>query len=139
MITDISIHHIKSFLLYKPETRHCVISMSGTFHILGFRTKLLEEKRFLKSLLSKKLSTRKLFLEKASTKQLSVLQKLIYLVLSGQIPVTSHFINRLRRSKKLEFIEQRFRTCKKDPDLRHNLIALASVIHLFAKVPLKKK
>ena len=53
--------------------------------------------------------------------------------------MTSQFLNRLKRSKKLTFIEQNFSKIRPDPNLRKNILSLASVLHLFIKVIRRKK
>ena len=113
--------------------------MTPPLHILSFQQKLKAEKSFLQSLLCKTIGRRKLILEKASNKQLNLLQKLLVLFLRGEVSVTSYLVNKLKRSRKLAFIEQNFKKIKKDPDLRHKFLVLASVIHLFVRVILNKK
>ena len=113
--------------------------MSKNLHILSFQQKLKAEKQFLQSLLCKKIARRKLILEKASNKQVHLLQKLLVLFVRGDIEVQTHFINRLKRSKKLRFVEEKFNKVKKDPDLKKNLISLVSVLPLFVKIIFKKK
>ena len=113
--------------------------MLRPIHILSFQQKLKAEKSFLQSLLCKTIARRKLILEKASNKQLNLLQKLLVLFLRGEVGVTAHLVNKLKRSRKLAFIEQNFNKIKKDPDLRHKFLVLASVIHLFVRVILNKK
>ena len=112
--------------------------MSKGLHILSFRNKLEQHRKFLKLLQSPKISTRKLILQKASDKELRVIQKLLTLFLRGEIGVTQHFLNRLKRTKKLNFIEEKFNKIRPDPNLRVNLLKLAPLLHLFIKVVVKK-
>ena len=112
--------------------------MGRGLHILSLRQKLQSEKAFLKSLLCQKVSKRKFLLEKASGKQLKLLQKLLVLFLRKEISITPQLYNRLKRSKKLAFIEQKFSSVRKDADLRRNLLQLAPLIQLFVKLILKK-
>ena len=112
--------------------------MSKGLHILSFRNKLAQHKRFLKLLQSPRISTRKLILQKASDQELRVVQKLLSLFLRGEIGVTQHFLSRLKRTKKLAFIEENFEKNRPDPNLRANLLKLAPLLHLFVKVVLKK-
>ena len=112
--------------------------MSGRLHILGIQAKLKEEKTFLKSLLCRNLQRRKLILQKASNKQSQLLKKLITLFLRGEITVPASLVRRLRKSKKLQFIEQTFGTLKRDPNLKRNLLNIAGVIQLFVKLILRK-
>ena len=112
--------------------------MSKGLHILSFRNKLAQHKRFLKLLQSPRISTRKLILQKASDQELRVVQKLLSLFLRGEIGVTQHFLSRLKRTKKLAFIEENFEKIRPDPNLRANLLKLAPLLHLFVKVVLKK-
>ena len=111
----------------------------NALHILSFQEKLKAEKPFLKSLLCQNLQRRKLILQKASKKQIRLLQKLISLFVRGEITVSSHLLNKLRRSKKLNFIEQTFEKLKKDDNLKEKLVNLAGVIRLFVKIILGKK
>ena len=60
------------------------------------------------------------------------------LFLRGEIGVTQHFLNRLKRTKKLNFIEEKFNKIRPDPNLRVNLLKLAPLLHLFIKVVIKK-
>ena len=113
--------------------------MSTSLHILSFINSLRGEKKFIKSLVCRSVAKRRLLLEKSTPKQLRILQKLLTLFLRGEIGVTSQFLNRLKRSKKLTFIEQNFSKIRPDPNLRKNILSLASVLHLFIKVILKKK
>ena len=85
-----------------------------------------------------KISTRKLIIQKASDKELRLIQKLLTLFLRGEIAVTQHFVNRLRRTKKLKFIEENFDKIRPDPNLRTSLLKLAPLLHLFVSVVLKK-
>ena len=112
--------------------------MRGKLHILDFQKKLLSEKQFLESLLCKKVSKRGLIFERASSKQLQILRKLLILFIQGDISISSALFNRLRHSRKLNFIENKFVKLQEEPNLRQNLLNLASVIHLFIK-SLKKK
>ena len=112
--------------------------MRGKLHILDFQKKLTSEKKFLESLLCKKVSKRRLILERASSKQLQILRKLLILFVRGDISISSALFNQLRRSLKLNFIENKFVKIQKEPNLRQNLLNLASVIHLFIR-SLKKK
>ena len=112
---------------------------NSRLHILSFQNKLKEERGFLKSLLSQKLSTRKLILGKASPKQLRVIQTLLSLICRGEIGVSPHFMARLRRSKKLNFIEQRFKKIASDPNLKQHLISIAGLLPMFVRLTLKKK
>ena len=112
--------------------------MNSGLHILSFKEKLKEEKPFLKSLLCRSLQKRKLILQKASNRQAQLLKKSITLFLRGEITVNANLISRLRKSKKLQFIEQTFRDLKKDPNLKKNLLALAGIIQLFVKLIIKK-
>ena len=113
--------------------------MSGSLHILSFQKKLREESDFLHSLLSKKPSKRKWILESAKNNQLRLLQKLIALFLRGEIPITPHLYGRIKKSKKLAFIESKFNKIKADPHLRKNLITLAPILPLFLKVVIQKR
>ena len=112
--------------------------MHSPLHILSFQQKLKAEKEFLKSLLCKTINRRRLILEKATNKQLNLLQKLLVLFLRGEVSVTPQLVNRLKRSRKLAFIEQNFNKVKKDPNLRKKFLVLASIIHLFVKVIIEK-
>ena len=112
--------------------------MSKGLHILSFRNKLGQHRKFLKLLQSPKISTRKLIIQKASDKELRLIQKLLTLFLRGEIAVTQHFVNRLRRTKKLKFIEENFDKIRHDPNLRTSLLKLAPLLHLFVSVVLKK-
>ena len=127
---------------YKPLSNLTVWlvgeTMSKGLHILSFRNKLTQHRKFLKLLQSPKISTRKLIIQKASDKELRLIQKLLTLFLRGEIGVTQHFFNRLRRTKKLAFIEENFEKIRPDPNLRANLLKLAPLLHLFVKVVLKK-
>lgn len=129
-------------MLYKPfsKLRGQLVSksMSKGLHILSFRNKLHQHRKFLKLLRSPKVTIRKLILQKASGKELRIIQKLLTLFLRGEIGVTQHFLNRLKRTKKLNFIEEKFDKIRPDPKLRENLLKLAPVLHLFIKVVLKK-
>ena len=82
--------------------------MSGMLHIFSFQNILRKEREFIKSLTCRSLSKRKLILEKATPQQLRLIQKLLTLFLRCEIGVTSHFFNRIKRSKKLTFIEDNF-------------------------------
>ena len=112
--------------------------MSKGLHILSFRNRLAQHKKFLKLLQSPKISTRKLIIQKASDKELRVVQKLLTLFLRGEIGVTQHFLNRLKRTKKLALIEENFEKIRPDLNLRNKLLKLAPLLHLFVKVVLKK-
>ena len=112
--------------------------MSKGLHILSFRNKLGQHRKFLKLLQTPKVSTRKLIIQKASNKELRLVQKLLTLFLRGEIGITQHFFNRLRRTKKLNFIEENFDKIRPDPNLRANLLKLANLLHLFVNVVLKK-
>ena len=113
--------------------------MPGTLHILSFLNILREEKQFIKSLLCRSLTKRRLILEKASSKQLRLIQKCLTLFIRGEIGVTRQFLHRIKRSKKLTFLEQKFNKIRSDPHLRQHILSLASILHLFCKVILKKK
>ena len=113
--------------------------MSGMLHIFSFQNILRKEREFIKSLTCRSLSKRKLILEKATPQQLRLIQKLLTLFLRGEIGVSSHFFNQIKRSKKLTFIEDNFSKLKSDPNLRKHILSLASVLHLFVGVILKKK
>ena len=113
--------------------------MSKGLHILGFQNKLKTEKDFLKSLLCQNLSKRKLILEKSSTKQLRVIQTLLCLILRGEIGVSHHLFNLIKRSKKLSFIKQRFKKLAPDPNLKQHLLTIAPLIPAFVRLILKKK
>ena len=113
--------------------------MFSSLHILSFINTLRGERKFFKSLVCRSIAKRRLILEKATPKQLRLIQKLLTLFLRGEIGVSSQFLNRLRRSKKLTFIEQNFHKLRSDPNLRKNILSLASVLHLFIKIILKKK
>ena len=113
--------------------------MPGTLHILSFLNILREEKQFIKSLLCRSLAKRRLILEKASSKQLRLIQKLLTLFIRGEIGVSRQFLHCIKRSKKLTFFEQKFNKIYSDPHLRQHILSLASILHLFCKVILKKK
>ena len=113
-------------------------AMLGTVHILAFQNKLKQEREFIKSLVCRSVTRRQLILQKATPKQLRLIQKLLSLFLRGEIGVSSHFLNRIKRSKKLSFIEQNFTKIRADPNLRQHIVSLASVLHLFIKIILKK-
>ena len=112
--------------------------MSKGLHILSFRHKLNQHRNFLKLLQSPKLSTRKLIIQKASNTELRLIQKLLTLFLRGEIGITQPFLNRLKRTKKLGFIEENFEKIRPDPHLRDKLLKLAPLLHLFVKVIIKK-
>ena len=112
--------------------------MFSGLHILSFINTLKGERKFIESLVCRSVAKRRLILEKATPKQLRLIQKLLTLFLRGEIGVTSQFLNRLKRSKKLTFIEQNFNKIRSDPNLKKNILSLASVLHLFIKVILKK-
>ena len=59
--------------------------------------------------------------------------------LRGDIGITNTVFTRLKKSKKLSFIEEEFSKIKKDPELRKKILKIISVVHLFAKATLKKK
>ena len=103
------------------------LSCFALFHIEGA----------VKSIASINLSKRKLILQKASEKELRILQKILTLFVRGEIGVTHQLITRLRKSRKLSWIEQTFSKIKKDPNLKKNILKLSPVIHLFAKATLK--
>ena len=111
--------------------------MPGMLHILSFQKNLQEEKKFIKSLVCRSLVKRRLILEKATPKQLRLIQKLLALFLRGEIGVTAQFLNRIKRSKKLPFLEQYFNKIHSDPNLRQHILSLASILHLFIKIILK--
>ena len=113
--------------------------MSSRLHILSFQNRLKEEREFLKSLLCRQVSRRRLILNKATSKQLHLLQKLLTLFVRGEIGVSNHFVNRIKRSKKLNFIEQKFHKIQSNPNLKQHLVSLAPILHLFVKVTLKTK
>ena len=113
--------------------------MSHTLHILGFQRKLREAKRFLQSLLCKRVHKRRLLLEKATPQELRVLQKLVTLHVRGELPVTPQVFARIKNSKKLALLETKFRKITADPHLRQHLLALAPILHLLVKVTLPKK
>ena len=113
--------------------------MPSSLHILSFQNLLKKERKFLESLICRSIAKRRLILERASSKQLRLLQKLLTLFLRGDIAVTRHFFNRLKKSKKLTFIEENFRKIGSDPNLRRHILSLSSILHLFVKVLLKKK
>ena len=113
--------------------------MSGSLHILSFQKKLREERQFLQSLLSKQPSKRKWILESAKDSQLRLLQKLITLFLRGEIPITPQIYSRIKKSKKLAFIESKFNKIQPDSKLREHILTLAPVLPLFLKVILQKK
>ena len=113
--------------------------MPDGIHILKFQNTLQHHRDFLKKLASNNLFKRKVILQKATEKELRLLQKILTLFLRGEIGVTQQVITRLKKSKKLSFIEQTFSKIKKDPDLRKKILKLIPVIHLFAKATLKKK
>ena len=130
-------------MLYKAssevESSSVEWTMSGSLHILSFQKKLREERQFLQSLLSKQPSKRKWILESAKDSQLRLLQKLITLFLRGEIPITPQIYSRIKKSKKLAFIESKFNKIQPDPKLREHILALAAVLPLFLKVILQKK
>ena len=113
-------------------------AMLGTVHILAFQNNLKQEREFIRSLVCRSVTRRRLILQKATPKQLRLIQKLLSLFLRGEIGVSSHFLNRIKRSKKLSFIEQNFTKIRADPNLRQHIVSLASVLHLFIKIILKK-
>ena len=130
-------------MLYKAssevESSSVEWTMSGSLHILSFQKKLREERQFLQSLLSKQPSKRKWILESAKDSQLRLLQKLITLFLRGEIPITPQIYSRIKKSKKLAFIESKFNKIQPDPKLREHILTLAPVLPLFLKVILQKK
>ena len=130
-----------SFWLYKPDIFPQVrqfYEMPGGLHILSFQNVLKGERDFIRSLVCRSVAKRRLILEKATPKQLRLIQKLLVLFLRGEIGVTNQLLNRIKRSKKLKFIEQNFNKIRSDPKLRQNILSLASVLHLFVKIILKK-
>ena len=127
--------------LYKPGISPQVrqfYEMPGGLHILSFQNVLRGEREFIRSLICRSIAKRRLILEKATPKQLRLIQKLLVLFLRGEIGVTNQLLNRIKRSKKLKFIEQNFNKIRSDPKLRQNILSLASVLHLFVKIILKK-
>ena len=114
-------------------------AMPSAIHILSFQNNLREERQFIKSLACRSATKRRLILEKATPKQLRLIQKLLTLFIRGEIGVTAQFFNRIKRSKKLTFLEQHFSKIYSDPNLRQHILSLASVLHLFIKIILKKK
>ena len=127
-----------NYWLYKLQ-RHFYIEqfcvMPSRLHILSFQSNLRDEKKFIKSLVCHSVAKRRLILEKATPKQLQLIQKLLALFLR----VTAQFLNRIKRSKKVPFLEQHFKKICSDPNLRQHILSLASILHLFIKVVLKKK
>ena len=113
--------------------------MPAGLHIFSFQSVLKKERKFLKSLTSPSLPKRKLILEQASPKQLRLIQKLLSSFVRGEIGVTAQFFNRVKRARKLTFIEENFSKIRSDPNLKAHLLSLASVVHLFVRVILKKK
>ena len=111
----------------------------SSVHILSLQKKLIDGRHFLRSLLTTKVSKRKFILEKASRKEQKLLQTLISLFVKGEIPINQQFLNRLKRSKKLSFLESNFKKIRSDPSLKQNLQLLAPILHLFIKVILKEK
>ena len=111
----------------------------SSVHILSLQKKLIDGRHFLRSLLTTKVSKRKFILEKASRKEQKLLQTLISLFVKGGIPINQQFLNRLKRSKKLFFLESNLKKIRSDPSLKQNLQSLAPILHLFIKVILKKK
>ena len=112
--------------------------MSKGLHILSFRHKLNQHRNFLKLLQSPKVSTRKLIIQKASNTELRLIQKLLTLFLRGEIGITQPFLNRLKHTKKLGFIEENFEKIRPNPNHRDKLLKLAPLLHLFVKVIIKK-
>ena len=112
--------------------------MSTRLHILSFQKELENNRQFLKSLLCHDITKRRFILEKAKDKELRVLQKLLSYCLRGEIEITQSLYNRINRTKKLGFIQQNFQKIKATPQLRGNLVKLASFLHLFVKRILKK-
>ena len=76
--------------------------MPSGLHILAFQHLLRGEQKFIRSLVCRSVAKRRLILEKATPKQLRLIQKLLTLFLRGEIGVTQHFLNRLKRTKKIE-------------------------------------
>ena len=113
--------------------------MTASFHILSFQGALVQERKFLQSLLCRSLSKRRLILDKATSKQLRVLQKLLVLCVRGEIPVTKCLVNRLKKLRKLKFIEESFNKVTPDSNLKKNILSLVSLIHLFINTVLKKE
>ena len=113
--------------------------MPSGLHILAFQKILRGEQKFIRSLVCQSVAKRRLILEKATPKQLRLIQKLLTLFLRGEIGVTNQLLNRLKRSKKLSFIENNFNKIHSNPNLRKTISSLASVLHLFCKILLKKK
>ena len=116
-----------------------VCMMSKGLHILGFQNKLKTERNFLKSLLCQNVSKRKLILERSSSKQLRLIQTLLCLILRGEIGVSHHLLNKIKRSKKLSFIEQRFKKIAPDPNLKQHLLSLVHLLPSLVRLTLKKK
>ena len=112
--------------------------MPSGIHILNFAKNLASHKDFLKSLTTNSLFKRKVIIQKATDKELRLLQKILTLFLRGDIGITNTLFTRLKKSKKLSFIEEEF-SIKKDPELRKKILKIISVVHLFAKATLKKK
>ena len=112
--------------------------MPSSLHILSFQNILRGEQKFIRSLVCRSVAKRRLILEKATSKQLRLIQKLLALFLRGKIGVTSQLLNRLKKSKKLSFIENNFNKIRSSPDLKKNILSIASVLHLFCKILLKK-
>ena len=112
--------------------------MPSGLHILSFQNILRGEQKFIRSLVCRSVAKRSLILEKATSKQLRLIQKLLALFLRGEIGVTSQLLNRLKKSKKLSFIENNFNKIRSSPDLKKNILSIASVLHLFCKILLKK-
>ena len=128
--------------LYKPDISLLVrqfYEMPGGLHILSFQNVLRGEREFIRSLICRSAAKRRLILEKATPKQLRLIQRLLTLFLRGEIGVTSQLLNCLKRSKKLSFIENNFNKIRSNPNLRKTISSLASVLHLFCKILLKKK
>ena len=113
--------------------------MPSGIHILNFAKNLASHKDFLKSLATNSLFKRKVIIQKATDKELRLLQKILTLFLRGDIGITNTVFTRLKKSKKLSFIEEEFSKIKKDPELRKKILRIISVIHLFTKATLKKK
>ena len=103
----------------------------SSVHILSLQKKLIDGRHFLRSLLTTKVSKRKFILEKASRKEQKLLQTLISLFVKGEIPINQQFLNRLKRSKKLTFLESNFKKIHSDPSLKQNLQSLTPFLHLF--------
>ena len=112
--------------------------MPSGLHIISFQNILRGEQKFIRSLVCRSVAKRRLILEKATSKQLRLIQKLLALFLRGKIGVTSQLLNRLKKSKKLSFIENNFNKIRSSPDLKKNILSIASVLHLFCKILLKK-